>query len=371
MKQTEQGTQQGVRVAGTSGTTGLILLLVVGGCADPPTRSALSPDEPGGMSCIIPEDELLDGGGGSGIFALIDPELVSAESPSASYVAEDDRVVGILLDGKPVAVPLNILWWHEIVNLGANGDAVAVTHCPLTGSSLTFDRSVVDGAAFQVSGLLFRNNLVLYDEGEGGSFWPQMLRQAACGADVGRSLPMYPSIEMTWAGWKDLYPDTRVISRETGFGREYERYPFGRYREWSNSDVLFHMGPLDPRRPPKEPVLGIPVSDGGWAFPFGDLERHERLVIDNNVRGQPVVILWDRAARGAAAYFARVDDNRTSFTVSADGFRDDETGSTWRVDGVAESGPMAGTRLDPVPEAYVAFWFAWAEFQPETVLVRF
>lgn len=27
-----------------------------------------------------------------------------------------------------------------------------------------------------------------------------------------------------------------------------------------------------------------------------------------------------------------------------------------------------GTRLDPVPEAYVAPWFAWAAFHPDTDL---
>ena len=36
--------------------------------------------------------------------------------------------------------------------------------------------------------------------------------------------------------------------------------------------------------------------------------------------------------------------------------------------GEALSGPLEGTRLAPIEEAYAAFWFAWATFQPDTEL---
>ncbi|MBT8397374.1 MAG: DUF3179 domain-containing protein [Gemmatimonadetes bacterium] len=47
---------------------------------------------------------------------------------------------------------------------------------------------------------------------------------------------------------------------------------------------------------------------------------------------------------------------------------DDQTGSHWRVDGLATEGPLAGHRLLPKPEAFVAFWFAWPEFYPEILI---
>lgn len=69
-------------------------------------------------------------------------------------------MIGLLVDGAPVAFPLNVLQWHENVNIDIGYEQLAVTYCPLTGTALTFDRSVVDGAELGVSGLLFRNNLV-------------------------------------------------------------------------------------------------------------------------------------------------------------------------------------------------------------------
>jgi hypothetical protein len=62
-------------------------------------------------------------------------------------------------------------------------------------------------------------------------------------------------------------------------------------------------------------------------------------------------------------------DTPLSFTVRGDtAIVDTDTGSRWRVDGRAVSGPRAGQQLAPVDRAYVAFWFAWAAFQPETAL---
>ncbi|NNF14778.1 MAG: hypothetical protein HKN72_16235 [Gemmatimonadetes bacterium] len=39
-----------------------------------------------------------------------------------------------------------------------------------------------------------------------------------------------------------------------------------------------------------------------------------------------------------------------------------------RLDGLSDGGPFEGRRLEHVEEAYVAFWSAWADFPPETVL---
>jgi hypothetical protein len=43
------------------------------------------------------------------------------------------------------------------------GEQLAVTYCPLTGSSIVFDRASVDGDEFGVSGFLWQNNLIMYN----------------------------------------------------------------------------------------------------------------------------------------------------------------------------------------------------------------
>jgi len=326
------------------------------------------PIDPGSSSlvCSIPQSQILNGGPGKdGIPALTNPTLARATEGGTAYLRDEDRVVGIMLDSGPLALPLNIFWWHEIVNMDDGNSAMSITHCPLTGSTLAFDRSAVNGAEFGVSGLLFQNNLIMYDRNTGESLWPQMLRGARCGPADGTALAMLPVIEMTWGGWRTLHPDTRVISADTGYGRDYTSYPYGSYDNPNNSSLLFG-GRIDNRRPPKERVLGIPQGSGGVAFPYGVLEEIGPVAaVHTDLLGEPHVVLWDGAREAAMAYKPQIDGGNLTFTVVQDRIVDDQSGSVWRVDGMAIEGPMAGKQLEPISEAFVAFWFAWPSFYPD------
>lgn len=344
------------------------LLLILAGCDS--NSNVSSGGDSGDLvdaSCAIPTSNFADGGvGKDGIPALTDPSFVSADA--ASYLAESNRVIGFEVDGQAYAVPHNILWWHEIANLNFDSVQLAVTYCPLTGSSLAFDRAAVDGAEFGVSGLLFNNNLTMYDRTNDESLWLQMNRTAGCGPSTGRSLAMHPVVETTWAGWQELHPDTEVVSNETGFNRNYTTsgYPYGDYEQRTNSRLLFDA-PIDDRRPPKERVLGIPDGEGGTAYPFGALDDGTPVaVINDNVGGTPVVVLWSHQAQGAMAYAPVAEGQMLTFEDRDGQIVDAETESVWSMRGEALSGPLKGARLEPIERAYVAFWFAWALFQPET-----
>lgn len=330
------------------------------------------------LDCAIPTEPFLDGGvGRDGIPALtIDPstqerpEFVDPGQDGTAYLQNSSRVIGLTVAGQAYAVPHNILWWHEIANLNLGEARIAVTYCPLTGSSMAFDRAVIGGGEFRVSGLLFRNNLTMFDNTSQESLWPQMNRTAGCGPRTGTAVTMVPVVEMRWDGWQTLHPNTKVVSSNTRIVRDYTRYPYGDYEVRSNTRLLDQRTPIDDRRPPKERVLGLPDGEGGVAFPFGALDEGEApmRVVEETVGGEPVVIFWDSARRGAMAYRSVLDGQPLTFEVREGEIVDVETESTWRVDGVAASGPRAGTRLEPVADAYVAFWFAWATFQPETRL---
>ncbi|MFT7676034.1 MAG: hypothetical protein ACI845_004461, partial [Gammaproteobacteria bacterium] len=60
----------------------------------------------------IPTAEILQGGPPrDGIPAISDPAMISAEE--AEYLEDDDRVLGIVIDGIAKAYPIRILNWHE------------------------------------------------------------------------------------------------------------------------------------------------------------------------------------------------------------------------------------------------------------------
>lgn len=345
------------------------------GPTDPPGEP--TPD-PSVLTCDIDESQIADGGVGlGGIPALQDPGLAEPGAAGTEYldtpdragtadIRDHDRVIVFQREGRWIAVPHNILWWHEVAQFTDGTGAIAATYCPLTGSSIVFDFGQLPAERFQVSGLLFNNNLMMRDP-RTGSLWPQMLRAAGCGPERGTTLPVVPSIETRWEHWVDLHPETRVVTSATGFDRDYDQYPYGSYEEPS-APPLFPVDHQDPRRPMKERVLGIPLDPGGVAYPFGELATDAgRRVVHDTLDGRPIVIFWDEEAAAAAAYEPRLEGgDELSFEVRDGEVVDVDTGSTWRYDGFALDGPHEGSRLEPVADAYVAFWFAWAIFQPET-----
>jgi hypothetical protein len=344
------------------------------------------PSDPGGdpnqsVVCQLTSSNVFDGGPGpDGIPSLVDPTLVTIQDAQASYMdayaqstqnapwAPSARVVSVLVDGEAIAVPHNILWWHEIANIG-DDRRVAVSYCPLTGSSIVFDATAADTRRFGVSGLLYQNNLIMFDE-ESGTLWPQMCRRGASGEKRGTALQVIPAVEMDWEAWKALHPDGRVISSETGYSRDYSLYP---YADYEVSDRLLFPMPdgIDDRLHEKERVLGIPAGEGGIALPLSRLESlGSKAVLELTVEPWDVIVFWDGAGRAAAAYLHSSDSSSTALTfrVENDRFVDEETGSTWTVEGIAIDGPRQGERLDAAPGTFVSFWFAWAAFQPETLI---
>ncbi len=111
----------------------------------------------------VPLKELRSGGPPKdGIPAILNPIFVQAKM--ASFLHDEDRVLGLSDGNQAKAYPVKILNWHEIVNDTIGGKPVLVTYCPLCGTGIGFD-PVVNGrpVTFGVSGLLYQSDLVMYD----------------------------------------------------------------------------------------------------------------------------------------------------------------------------------------------------------------
>lgn len=323
-----------------------------------------------GSDCLIPSSQLVNGGPGrDGIPALNRPPAVPAAAGD-QFLAPGALVLGMAVGGQARAYPHNVLWWHEIVNDELGGRPIAVSYCPLTGSGMVYDPAIGGQTLnFGVSGLLFDNNLVLFDRTT-ESLWSQMRVQAVCGSFSGTAPSLLPVVQSTWAAWKALHPETTVVSFDTGFRRNYNQYPYGTYDQIGDNSLLFPQSFLDPRRPMKELVLGIREGATARAYSYGALG--ERAAVNDAVGGRTVLVVFDRAGEMALAFDRDVAGGRLSFEiVEATGFpfglRDRETGTVWDLTGAALAGPLAGGRLKPVA-TYSAMWFAWASFNRGTEL---
>ena len=338
--------------------------ILLGGCGETPFTN-LSGEE----LCSLNPDLLTANLPPDAIPALTEPEMVAPNASGAQYLFDFDRVLGVVIDGEARAYPHNVLWHHEIVNDRINDTWITVTFCPLTGSGLAFS-PFVDGIQLDlgVSGLLFANNLVMFDRVGGAVYGPQLSVEGKCATFRDKSLSLMPVQEMSWGRWKELYPDTKVVSDETGWGLDYRTYPYGSYAQLFNNELLVPMD-VDDSRPLKERVLVIRLDDtDGRGYPFGELAGMGDAVAVNELVGPVPTVVFYEVADGevAIAFDARVDDRTLTFEAAGDGlWRDVETGSAWTIDGVATSGPLAGARLSTREDAFVVFWFAWRHFLPD------
>jgi len=329
-----------------------------------------------GLNCSFPVDFLNEGANRGSITPVNDPALVDGETAETELPAfsDSDRVLGLppsfhdAYNNTPLAVPLDVLFESEVMNLdGWASRPLAITFCPLTSSTVVFDREAIDGARFEISGLLLNKgnedhsgNLVMVDTESGESLWPQMSLGAVCGPDRGTTLTTLPAIEMRWDRWKELYPNTEVaIERDMSETSGTEDRALGQ----------FHTADAATKQSvPLGRVLGIPSrarvggGTGGLAVAFQDLDNERPLrVAEVTVSREDMVVFWDREARSAMAF-----TTTSTFSVQNGEIVDNATQSTWTVDGRAIEGARQGEQLDPAEGAFIADGRAWFDFQPDS-----
>ena len=268
---------------------------------------------------LISINKILKGGPArDGIPALDRPDYDAAGEASWG---NDELVVGVVRGTEARAYPIAILVWHELVNDELGGDPILVSYCPLCGTALVFDRRLQGHARkFGVSGLLYQSDLLMYDR-ETESLWSQIGANAVTGALMGQRLELLRSKIMTWKAWREAHPETTILSKKTGYRRDYGRTP---YEGYETSKKLYFPVKTDTRRHPKMPTLGLRIPNGpSRAYPGEEIARAGGRVEDV-FSGQRVLVTYDSKTR------------RFDFEIP---------------EGI---------------EVIEGFWFAWMVFHPES-----
>lgn len=247
----------------------VVLLSLVISCSLGP--GGKSPGTDGSGAWLVPIRKVFDSGPGKdGIPALENPEMITSEA--ATFLAGEKSVAGVLINGEARAYPLLIMEHHEIANVEIGGRAVSVTFCPLTYSSIGWDRTLNGTTTtFGVSGFLYKNNLVPYDRLT-DSNWSQMLNLSVNGDLISREIETFQVVETKWSTWKRMYPETLVLSTNTGFNRNYGPHLYGNY-ETSDNNILFPITNDDFRLPRKDRLHGIIVNSQVKTYPFTSFPR--------------------------------------------------------------------------------------------------
>ena len=269
-----------------------------------------------------------------GIPPIYDPRLTT---PDNINLKPHEMVLAVEINGDARAYPIEPLVSYEIVNDVVGGVPVAITWCPLCYSGLVFER-VWEGQTLTlgVQGALYKGAQTWWDH-ETGSIWNQVFGEALDGPLDGAQLRPVVASLTPWGSWLEQHPTTLVLK---------QRLPLGA------PNSAFHLQSL-----PKDIwVIGVDIDGAGAGFYFDETAR---LGVQQAVIGDtPLVAFAEAESRIVRTYEARVGGRELSFAVDGSVLTDHETGTRWdALSGAAVSGPLAGTRLRPVP--YFSIW-DWA-----------
>ena len=187
----------------------------------------------------------------------------------------------------------------------------------------------VDGVSHQfgVSGLLYNSDVLLFDR-ETESLWSQILSRAISGKLVGKTLTILTSSHTRWGDWKKKFPNTQVLSTDTGYNRDYSRSPYGDYSK--SKRTYFPVAFRSQRYHPKERVIGITIEGKQKAYPFTELAKLKTTSLKDTFLDQPLTIEFDAK-------------NRDGVVKDADG---------------------------KVISSVNTFWFAWYGFHPKAEIFK-
>jgi hypothetical protein len=215
---------------------------------------------------------------------------------------DDDRVLGLVVEGRPRAYPIGLLDRFEVVNDDAGGVPFVVVRCGLTNVAAAWDRRVPGGVLlFETTGALWRDTLVLRDRGT-GSLWSAATGRAIAGPLAGARLRGLPTALVRTDRWDEAHPDGLFLD----LGAPTSPPLLMRIYRASPMQGVSGQRTADLRHRAKEEVFVVEGKDSdALAFTAKEIERRE--CVEARLSGEPLTILWEPSLSAPRAFRGEVE----------------------------------------------------------------
>ncbi len=289
----------------------------------------------------------------------IDAPTYETVPEADNYLDRGDRIVGFFIDGTWYGFPIRILNRHEIVNDLELG--LSITYCPLTGSALVYPLNQLDGSTLGVTGYLFESNLVFYDR-HSDSCFVQMLSLSLSGERLGQRLTYIPTVDLFWDDWMALFPDSMILSRNSGFDPAY--YAEDQYRSYSKDNSILYPANFLDDEPynlyhPKTRTMVIELGNKTFLFPSEEFSTD--MVVQFSQGNEDYVVFHDNSSGLLQAF--KANGKFTPFRNEKGLYFLDEEGKGYDVLGKGIINHE--DKLDVIP-TFVSYWYAAIVFFPNS-----
>ncbi len=303
------------------------------------------------------------------LFVRFSPEnkrpvrILEAESmptvAEANADLDEEFVVGLEYDGVAFAFPYRSLYRTPIVQLTDFDKRLIIIFSPYANSATVLDVSR-EVKATDLEYIASPYNSTLIYNRKYGQFIVGITGKTDAGAEATGVRDRLTTERLPLRLWRFRHPQTRLM-----IPTEADKSALG--------VPLMPQYPIhlaDSSLPPETPIVLVRSNPPAALLTGGDFSKPSHAKI-----GESPIVLWrdDGALR---AFFRTVDsDLYLTFAVRTDKtgkshLQDNQTASTWTLEGRCTDGPLKGRHLTPVPVEEGVYWGVSKTWWPELQLVR-
>jgi Protein of unknown function (DUF3179) len=278
---------------------------------------------------------------------------------TADTTDKNELVIGVAINGEAKAYPIRIIGYHHQVMDTVGNTPLMITYCTVCRTGRVYS-PFVNGkkVSFRLVGMDHFN--AMFEDAATGSWWQQATGKVIAGPLKGTALTELTSKQLTLAAWLREYPYSQVLQPDPSFKKDYN--DLAGYDKGTIKGGLEKRDSASWKR--KSWVVGVTLNNTSKAYDWNQLVRTK--VINDLIEGLPVVLALENDTASFHMYDRLVDGVILNFQKGSDDvFFDDNTRSTWSMDGVCIAGTMKGERLKPL-QSYQEFWHSWSTFHPNT-----
>ncbi len=210
--------------------------------------------------------------------------------------------------------------------------------------------------------------MVMNDK-ETGSIWTHIGGEAVDGPMKGAKMEIIPMQQLSWEKWLELHPDTLVLSDDTPYKDFYSKNGLG--NPGLGPEFVASIVYWDTRLPDNQVVLGVNAGDVFRAYPV-HLVASDGGVLNDELGGVSIVLVVDGRSALSAAYSRVINGQELHFESSESEplhLLDQETGSTWNLEGLAIDGPLEGEAMEFIT-SFLSEWYGWSAYHPDTEIYQ-
>ena len=283
---------------------------------------------------------------------------------SADTTNRDKLIIGVEIKGEAKAYPLEVIGYHHQVRDTIGGEPVMITYCTVCRTGRVYS-PYLDGKLqnFRLVGMDHFN--AMFEDEATKSWWRQESGTAIAGTLKGKTLKEIPSQQMALGDWLVLHPNSFVLQPDSIFKKEYA--DLKGYDEDTLSSGLEKRDSASWKF--KSWVIGVNINNHFKAYDWNVLAKNK--IIQDSFAGVPLLLTIKKNERSfyvlnRSSYKGILHFN---FDSSKQVLVDDETQSTWSINGSCIDGVMKGDKLQVV-QSYQEFWHSWQSFHPNTEVYK-